>query len=301
MMLTAWNRSLDTLKDVNLEPRDCLSLWKSMLTHQNERYPIDQALNPRHFFSKLVKKSDVVGWESALKKQLGAWMIDSESPFDMVRDDLRGDRYRHLVNTGKGSPQTGSAARKSAARSSAAKKSAARNSADPDLSEFSLVLDLRSNGALPAIIFNYDRARCEMSLFRLLETLENGEAEYRKSSPEWAAKMTEYERWKQSREKANFKPPRSIGKGKGRVDEGATRLDLAREEANREMSPWESFDPNVPLAEFSFADMFKISKEQLESYLDRLRWQGCKPALLNALRRGLGVHHAGMNRQYRQV
>lgn len=279
-------KNLDTLRDVNLEPRDCLSLWQCMLKHQNKGYLVDEALHPKHFFTNLVTKSDVVHWEEALKKQLGAWMIDPASPFEVIRDELRGEQYRCLDLKLSPKPQ------------------AAANGKVPapyDLSEFELILDLRSNGALPAIIFNYDRYACERSLAGLLGVLETTEAEYRKDSSDWAAKLAEFEKWKKSREKAKFKPPKATRKGKGDDDEGNSRLDLAREEANRETSPWESFDPDAPLAEFSLADMTKISKEELESHLNSLKWQRCKPELLNALRRGLGVHHAGMNRQYRQA
>ncbi|OIW22905.1 P-loop containing nucleoside triphosphate hydrolase protein [Coniochaeta ligniaria NRRL 30616] len=279
-------KNLDTLKDVSLEPRDCLSLWQCMVKHQTDRYPIDEALHPKNFFSKLVKKSDVIHWEEALKKQLGAWMIDPASPFDAIRDELRGDQYQQLVSKQSEKPQS---------------KYAGKARDAYDMSEFNLILDLRSNGALPAIIFNYDRYGCERSLAGLLGTLEETEAEYRKNSSEWAAKVAEFEKWKKSREKAKFKPPKATRKGKGDDDEGNSRLDLAREEANRDTSPWESFDPDAPLAEFSLADMTKISKEELESHLNSLKWQRCKPELLNALRRGLGVHHAGMNRQYRQA
>ncbi|KAB5513290.1 hypothetical protein GE09DRAFT_1163024 [Coniochaeta sp. 2T2.1] len=257
-------KNLDTLKDVSLEPRDCLSLWQCMKKH----HPVE-ALEPKNFFGKVVKKSDVIHWEEALKKQLGAWM--GTPVFDKIRDELRGKHYKELA--GK----------------------------QPGQSEFNLILELRANGALPAIIFNYDRYACEKSLNTLLTTLEESEAEYRSNSSEWATKVADFEKWKKAREKQKFKPPKATRKGKGDDDEGNSRLDLAREEANRDTSPWESFDPDAPLAEFSLADMTKISKEELESHLNSLKWQRCKPELLNALRRGLGVHHAGMNRQYRQA
>lgn len=279
-------KNLDTLRDLSLEPRDCLSLWHCMGKHQNDRYQVHEALHPEHFFSELVKKSDVVRWEEALKEQLGTWMIDAASPFDAVRDELRGDLYQQVVDKQSDKQQATSTVK-------------ARGSWDP--SEFNLILDLRSNGALPAIIFNYDRYGCERSLAGLVGTLEEAEAEYRNNSREWAAKVAQYEKWKKSREKAKFKPPKATKKGKGNDDEGNTRLDLAREEANRDTSPWESFDPDAPLAEFSLADTSKISREELDSHLNSLKWQRCKPELLNALRRGLGVHHAGMNRQYRQA
>lgn len=280
-------KNLDTLRDVSLEPRDCLSLWRCMVKHQSDRYPVDKALHPSHFFPGIVKKSDVIHWEEALKKELGAWMLSRGSPFDAVRSELRGDQYRQLAEKASDSlPPSAVAAKR-------------RDTWDP--SEFDLVLELRSNGALPAIIFNYDRYACERSLAGLLKTLEDTEAEYRESSRTWAAKMADYEKWKKSREKAKFKPPKATRKGKGDDDEGNSRLDLAREEANRDTSPWESFDPEAPLEEFSFADTSKISTEELDRHLNSLKWQRCRPELLNALRRGLGVHHAGMNRVYRQA
>jgi superfamily II DNA or RNA helicase len=279
-------KNLDTLRDVSLEPRDCLSLWHCMLKHENDHYQVDKSLHPERYFSELVKKSDVVHWEEALKEQLGAWMIDPASPFDAVRDELRGGLYRQLVDKQSDKQQPTSTGKPRGAW---------------DSSEFNLILDLRSNGALPAIIFNYDRYGCERSLAGLVGTLEEAEAEYRDNSREWAAKVAQYEQWRKSREKAKFKPPKATRKGKGDDDEGNSKLDLAREEANRDTSPWESFDPDAPLAEFSLADPSKISREELESHLNSLKWQRCKPELLNALRRGLGVHHAGMNRQYRQA
>lgn len=279
-------KNLDTLRDISLEPRDCLSLWHCMEKHQNDLYQVDKALHPDHFFSEVATKAEVVRWEEALKKQIGAWMTDPAAPFDAIREELRGDLYRQLVDKQNNKQQ---------------EQSTGKARGSWDASEFNLILDLRSNGALPAIIFNYDRYGCERSLAGLVGTLEEAEAQYRNSSREWATKMAQFEKWKKSREKAKFKPPQATRKSKGNDDEGNSRLDLAREEANRDNSPWESFDPEAPLAEFSLADTSKISREELEKHLRTLEWQHCKPELLNALRRGLGVHHAGMNRQYRQA
>jgi hypothetical protein len=80
-----------------------------------------------------------------------------------------------------------------------------------------------------------------------------------------------------------------------------TKSDLNREEASREPSPWETFDPDAPLTEFSFADWTKISDRELEEMISSLGGWTVKTDFILALRRGLGVHHAGMNRQYRQM
>ncbi|KAK1992440.1 hypothetical protein LX36DRAFT_674554, partial [Colletotrichum falcatum] len=80
-----------------------------------------------------------------------------------------------------------------------------------------------------------------------------------------------------------------------------TRDDLARDDANWEISPWKSFDPEAPLPQFSFADTTKIMQEELEERIHSLDHQGIHPTFIHALRRGLAVHHAGMNRNYRQL
>ena len=282
------SESIDTLQDIRLEPRDCLSLWHAMTKHQQGGYTVDPSLDPKVFFkgSKIVKKSDVVRWEAALKKELAAWMADPKSPFEATRHELQGDQYRQVSRIHTEERQV--------------------ESTNNIMSEFSLILDLRSKGALPAIMFNYDRDGCETSLFGLLGLLEKAEGKYRESSPEWAAKLADFEKWKKANLKAKFKAPKTNSRGKRGGDDddnggASTKSDLAREEASRELSPWDSFDPDAPLAEFSFADVTKISQSELDNLLKSLQWTDLKPAFINGIRRGLGVHHAGMNRQYRQV
>lgn len=136
-------------------------------------------------------------------------MIDPASPFGAVRDKLRGDLYRQLANKRSTKQQATSTGKTGGAW---------------DPSEFGLVLDLRSNGALPAIIFNYDRYGCERSLAGFVSTLEGAEAEYRENSREWAAKVALYEQWKKSREKARFKPPKATRKGIGVAQRSCSQM-----------------------------------------------------------------------------
>ena len=76
---------------------------------------------------------------------------------------------------------------------------------------------------------------------------------------------------------------------------------MLRDKASEEVSRWQNFDPDAPISRYSLADETKISKEELEERLSTLDYYPVKPEFIDALRRGLGVHHAGMNRQYRQV
>ncbi|KAK3379012.1 hypothetical protein B0T24DRAFT_694358 [Lasiosphaeria ovina] len=297
------DRHRDTLNDATLEPRDCLTLWRALMANQADRYPVDPSLAPDQFLPNPVSKSDVVRWEAALKDQLAAWMVDSSSPFEAVRTQLRGQPYasysaavqkeEHMTELGGTISRAGRIYVHSRSVSS-------------------LVVDLRVRGALPAILFNYDRTSCETILQELLGVLQVAESTYREKSPAWAAKTVAFEEWKKAREaaahaKAKAGPSKDKGKKTrsshdGGLDDGDSMADLRRDDAkSREPSAWDMFEPDAPLSIYSFADTTKISKAELEEKLKSLEAIGQQPYLIESLRRGLGIHHAGMNRQYRQV
>ncbi|GJC89533.1 putative helicase C694.02 [Colletotrichum liriopes] len=263
---------------------------------KTETHKVEDDLNPELALPKLIKKSDISRWESALKKQLWQWMKSPKSPILSVYDELKTQtRSRNIGDIPFDS--TGSA------------KAAGVISSDT----LSLLVDLRSRGALPAILFNYDRVGCEKILFKLLQLLLDAEQKYRDNNPKWAKRMAAYIKWKEAQDTKAAKKGANASKISGTTnsrevvhaakDSGAamTHADIARDDANREISPWESFDPEAPLPQFSFADTAKITHEELEERICSLSDQGLNPTFIHALRRGLAVHHAGMNRQYRQV
>ena len=252
---------------------------------QSNEYAVDKSLDPEITLPELVKKSDVVRWETALKDQLAGWMTDSGSPCEALRQDLRGQQFKKLSST-HANPTEEPA------------------TSDPFISSdsvFSLILDLRSSGALPALLFNYDREACEVTVERLLKTLQSAEEKYRNTDPTWIAKIADFEQWKKTRDAAAAKTPKKAATGRRGQDEGLGKADTEREEANREVSKWEGFDPDAPLPQFSFADSTKMSREEFEERLRTMWSDSVRPHFIDALRRGVGVHHAGMNRQYRQV
>lgn len=260
----------DTLNDVGLEPRDCLELWRTMVKYGNNN-GVSKGLNPDQFLPELIKKSDVVDWETALKTRLSSWMSDSLSPYAKVHNDLASADTTTCVQFDETVGTT-----------------------------FPLLVDLRSRGALPAIIFNYDRVGCETILFEVLKTLQVAEQKYRDASPEWNKKIKLFESYQKELAKRNIKPLKSKPKRQD-DDPSLTIADQVREGASEELSPWSIFDPEAPIDEFSFADTTKISVEELDSLIAGLRWINLRPGFIEALRRGLGVHHAGMNRHYRQA
>lgn len=241
-----------------------------MSARQCEPYRVDSMLDPHNALPNMVKKSDVVEWELALKDQLCKWMKDFRSPFTLVQRDLE--------------------------TNAAGVSSTQQNWIE---TTFPLLNDLRSHGALPAIVFHYDRVGCELILSAVMEALDNAETRYRKSE-EWAKKMQEFQDYKEKKLlESKSKPSVNTREDK---DDGTAfdRLDYLREEASKGISLWDSFDPDAPIDRFSFADSSKITKVELEKLFASLKYAVKKP-FLDALRRGLGVHHAGMNRRYRQA
>ena len=275
---------MSALNDTALEPRDCLTLWRCLQRAGGETSSSNETLHPEHYLPDMIKKSDVVKWEQTLKQKVGALMLDSKHQFDAIQNALQPQCL---------SPSSGNI-------------SGDENSDDPNLSpalnspHLALILDLRSSGALPAIVFNFDRLRCERFVLHLLNKLTLAENKYRES-PEWKKKIKDFEKWGKENQKAQAKSEKQLPRHQAKDGEGLSKLDMLRDKASQEASHWQSFDPIDPLPKYNLADETKISKEELEERLKALRCQPIRSEFIDALRRGMGVHHAGMNFQYRQA
>jgi ATP-dependent RNA helicase DDX60 len=284
------NKSRGIPADLSLEPRDCLTLWQTMANHQTPDYPLPESLDPKTSCPLIIAKADVIAWERELKKRLSAWMLDSDSPFDKVLHDL-------LNPLETLSPQSATPAN--------AKPTDLIDPYDLCATALPLVTDLHERGALPAILFNYDRSACEAIAQSLLQSLELAEDSWKKTSPRWKYLIEGYEKWKAAKKK---EPSRTAAKSKKKTGKDAdadierlSKTDIERESGDREGSQYESFDPDAPCEEFSFADKQKVEAAEMEGFFNKLTWNGVSAWLLTALTRGIGVHHAGMNRKYRQT
>ncbi|KAH7313698.1 hypothetical protein B0I35DRAFT_355734 [Stachybotrys elegans] len=268
---TIVNKSKESLVDISLEPRDCFELWRSMTKHEDASHPLGRELDPNHALPEMIKKSDVIQWESGLKDRLHQWMSAPNSPFDKVHN-----QFQAMSKPINGVENTA-------------------------LSTFSLLSDLRSRGALPAIIFNYDRNGCELILVTVLRILEHAEQKFRDTNPEWKKKVKNHELREAQRAKTKAKAPKAAGRRDDKDD--GTVLDKTERlrDESQDAFPESTFDPEAPIEQFNFADSTKISAQELDELISSLAFANIKKPILDALRRGLGVHHAGMNRHYRQV
>jgi hypothetical protein len=266
------DRTRTNLDDITLEPRDCLILWELMVKHQTPDFQADTLLNPEKCLPQIVTKADYVSWESKLKQSFCAWMLDAKSPYPKVLADVR----RAGVDGPKSHVVT----------------------QNRDL--LPLLCDLHSQDSMPALVFNYDRHQCEKRIGEVYLQLASAERAYKKDSAAWQKKLRRFAEWKKEQESKRAKAKYKIPVG-GQDGERVSKLDAAREAGSLEFSEWATFDPAAPMEQYSFADIKKVLPSEFEDMTKPLHEENIRPWLISALRRGLGVHHAGMNRRYRSV
>ena len=290
------NKSRGIPDDLSLEARDCLSLWHAMVKFQTPEFPVNPTLDPRLPASKLLRKADVIEWETRLKNLLKTWMRDDASPFDDVVKYLGESMHDSIHPDDQISTYT---------------------TADLNLPEavqvdkedlldttLPLICRLHERNSLPAIFFNFDRSQCEEICHKLINQLEVAEAQWKANSPAWKKKLAGWEQWKLGQAKIpEKKPSKIVSKSKQRGDEEnlGSKTDRAQDTASSEVSPFASFDPEAPLDGFHFAVKHKLDSSELSSYFWQLKRRDVPSWLMIGLSRGIGVHHAGMNRKYRQV
>ncbi|CAK7232240.1 hypothetical protein SBRCBS47491_008200 [Sporothrix bragantina] len=273
------DRSRDTLDDINIESRDCLALWKSMNKHQSDKYRLDSALNPNAYFSgPAIVKAKVVAWEAELKKVLLTWLRNDDSPFLDVRNDLSAPLERDALRGRYGVKRT-----------------------------LQLLNDLQKRDALPALIFLYDREGCKLSVESIVEQLRDFEKQWKATSPVWERTLAAFRKHEKNAQHAQKKASKTTkGSKRGKQDDDddggpSSKLDAVRDAASHEGSKWDSFDPDAPLDRFSFANYKKLQKEELEKYIRSLEHVPLEDYIIEGLRRGVAVHHSGMNRGYLQT
>lgn len=296
------DRSRGMPEDLTLEARDCLLLYNAMAKVQTEKFAIDASLSPAKALPAVTRKPDVLKWEQKLKVVLQKWMKDAKSPFEEVLKILSAPVAEHKLEA-----------------SDVDENSAARKvTGTLESTTLPLLLELHQQDALPAIIFNYDRSACERLAQQIVNELAECETAWKESSATWKKKIAAFQVWTEAREKAAEKAKKAPSaasktkkKKKGGDDEDGgddggeedrgTKADMARDKADSGGSSFSSFNPDAPQEGFHFADSKKLLPSELIEYQKVLRWKKVPEWLVAALDRGVGVHHSGMNRKYRQV
>ena len=292
------NKSRGIPDDLSLEARDCLSLFQSMSRHQTKEFPIDPALSPsRNGSPQIIRKADIIKWEASLKSLLKAWMLNDQSPFDKVLEDL--SRSMEVTSTIDRQVSKGTISER------LHDGIVTINPDDLYATTLPLLCKLHQRDALPAIFFNYDRHKCEGICKALIQQLVGAETQWKESSPAWKAKLAGFEKWKAEQAKtAGKRQAKKISAKKGKDDDDddpSSKMDKIQDAANDDGNPYANFDPEAPVDGFHFASRQKAEASELNMYYGQMKWRGLHSWLIDGLQRGIGVHHAGMNRKYRQV
>jgi ATP-dependent RNA helicase DDX60 len=131
----------------------------------------------------------------------------------------------------------------------------------------------------------------------LVAALQDAEAQWRATNAEWKQKVRQWENWK-SRSKERERQAELQKKVKKRPEVG----DESRSETTD--YTWESsFNPDDPSPGFTFAGVHTTySKADLDDDIrDLSRGSADQSWAIDALVRGIAVHHAGMNKRYRSL
>ncbi|KAF8069236.1 hypothetical protein FPV67DRAFT_1415532 [Lyophyllum atratum] len=270
-------RSLPT--DLALEARDTLSLYEALAAYEGAGEYDVAKLEPIVFFAStpgMLRQKDILLYESKLKAIISTLitLFDAQAPSSL-----------HHVIRRLEDPTLASAGTLLHAAPS-------RDMFRSNL--IYLLADLNSRGELPAILFNFDRSDCEHMAQSILASLETAEETWRSNSPEWQRKLQDWESWKLR------------SKQRERLAERAQRQkkDDDAEPSSSVNSSWESsFNPDDPSPEFSFVGGHtSYSKADIEGEIrDLHRWTSTQSWALDALKRGIAVHHSGMNKRYRSL
>ncbi|KAG8944708.1 hypothetical protein FRC04_001607 [Tulasnella sp. 424] len=261
-------------EDLALESGDCLTLFQAMWSvadQSPEKRDQLAKLNPRVFFAqahgRLLNQRDVLDYEAKLKSLLADWSKEAEAYKRVLRPIGEALSQGHeLCET---MPTQG------------------RIYANL----IHVLHDLQRRDNLPAILFNFDRHDCEEMAKHLMYELKNAERRWKESSPQWQTKLAKWEAWL------------AASKQRQRASERAKKTKPQDIEIPMDTKSWEdSFDPDDPLPEFSFAGPWSTySKSEMEEDIEVLKGVGVQLWAMEALKLGIAVHHAGMSRKYRNL
>lgn len=273
--------------DLALDAADCWDLFSVMdsvarASKRNDIISEVEKLHPEMFFKKTecIRSADTIKYEAALRKVVERW-IASPSCKDIRASIILalGGRIDNQVEIME--------------KSFGDKSPYARSEYQKTL--LPLLDRLNSADSLPALVFHYDRHGIECLAQELVSALENAEKDWKEGNSAWQTKFATWQEW-QSQAKIRQKQEDKLMKSvKGRNKEEMIR--------DKEGSWLESFDPEAPLPQFSFqSPRSKKSGQELEADVaDLTRWNDIPEWVVGCLRRGIGVHHSGLNRKLRQL
>ncbi|TPX55910.1 hypothetical protein PhCBS80983_g04932 [Powellomyces hirtus] len=283
--IAALSLGLSTIPDdMHLESHECLMLYEAMHFESDDKAVLPPNLNPEKYFANLpiIKKSDIIAYQAELKSVLEQWMA--------LPDARTSGAFSRVLK--RLSKNIDGALKKTHDLYYAETKSSPVGLDYALKNVMALCHDLHRSGKLPAILFNYSRDHVEALALQLYEELDTAEANYKSTDGQWKRKVEAWESWKVAEVKRKAAMEKTKNAAAGEDDEPQDEGDAG----------WQaSFDPTDPLPQFSFTGKSNMATYEINKDISSLEWYGVDPKLCLALRRGVGVHHAGMNLRYRQI
>eukprot|EP00741_Cyanophora_paradoxa_P011361 tig00020556_g10974.t1 len=162
-----------------------------------------------------------------------------------------------------------------------------------------LLRTLRENDKLPVITFCFDRKICEVLALETGALLEAEEEWRRTNTEEGRRKVRDREAKKAAREAARKAMEKASQKMKGREME-----EMAQEGALESLAEEVEEDPCDEDLTFVKKNEGMTDSEYAD-FMEEVKWKLARDPrygpLVRLLRRGIGVHHAGLNKKYREA
>jgi ATP-dependent RNA helicase DDX60 len=273
--------------DLALDPNECFTLFSAMKTAASKSTDSSisneiRRFQPQLFFKSTpyIKTADVIKYEAELRQVMQKWII-SPAHKDVLTSALEslGGELRNHVSAMESTYDTQT-------------PYAFENYGE---SLLPLLDKLNSADALPALIFHYDRHGIECMAQTLLEQLESAERQWQSTNPAWKTKLQTWNDWQSD---AKNRAKREELKAKT-----AKKKSLEEETRQKEVTWLDSFDPDAALPQFSFQSMrSKLDNKELLKEIEELeKWNNTAEWIGRCLRRGIGIHHSGLNRRLREL
>jgi len=240
------------------------------------------ALKPEIFFGEgtIIDQRMMRKYEKEIKDTFISWSKEHADLAELVLKELTGDMVSEIASaTSAGIPL--------------GKDLGSENFLLDSLAAF--IEGLKEQSWLPALVFNFDPQFCERLAIALNAAMVEKESswkissEYRNARIKYHEEMKEYEAEQKRRERASKK------KKDKRNDE-----DLEKEGDPTMDMP---VDPDYELADgTTFTRDGEVEHlDDLKRELTKLKNRGVNGLLVDAIRRGIGVHHSGLDKKYRQA
>jgi hypothetical protein len=285
--------------NLRFEPRDSLALF-SALWSVYQRAGQDSAvrgrqeglgsLDPLKYFEGeniFMSKPQSVQYEKDVKKEFECWMSNGwETECTEVLRLLGNDVLDNLRKDSQHSSESTKDVRTGNTRSS-------KESTTEKL--FHLMCALHRQDRLPAVVFNFDRTVCESIAFGFNSILSRAEEAARSEHAKTLAKSAKAEVQKEKVQKRIRDKVLSEKKEEAMLQEIAEMAEANTVEAV-------GLDELTFKAQFTFVQEGRSSQQDFDRVTESARKiMGEGHPLIQILRRGIGVHHSGLQNKYRMA